>query len=173
MKTAVVFFSYQGTTRHIAHAVAGEIGATPVELEPVVHRRSARERTTFAWGSHQIRMPAPPEITHDDYSFHSADLIVVGTPVWGGSMAPPVRAFLRNHEFFRRSFALFSCYAGRAGNAIPHMRDLLIGNSIIGELALREPRDGTLDAVTDEARRWAQALSRDLFGNERKEASGE
>lgn len=171
MKAAVVYFSYQGTTRRIAEAIAAELDAATVELTPVRRRTPPPDRRTFTWGDGEVSMAERPEIAHREFDFGSVDLLVVGTPVWAGSMAPPVRSFLTAHEFFRRTFALFCCYSGRVSAALDHMEDLLIGNEVIDTLALREPRRGDHDEIVDRAGRWAATLHPDGLSSAGKESA--
>ena len=43
------------------------------------------------------------------------DLIILGTPVWAGTFAPPLRTFLRANSLAGKHVALFACCSG--GNA--------------------------------------------------------
>ena len=90
MKTLVVYYSRTETTEELAKAIAEATGA---ELEPLVDtvsraggrgflrslRDAARRRSTTI---------EPLRVDPSRY-----DLVVVGTPDWGGSVSAPVRAF--------------------------------------------------------------------------------
>ena len=173
MNAAVVFFSYQGNTRRFASVIGECLDASVIELSTVRRRHSVGERSRYIWGGDQIMMSNLPQITHEDYDFSAADLIVVGTPVWGGTMAPPVRSFLTSREFFRTNFALFTTYAGRCGSALRDMEDLLVGNTILDTLLLREPNSMEEDTTLARAQQWGLDLRTTMEDPERKEASGE
>lgn len=170
MKSAVVFFSYDGNTRYLAGKISRELNSELIELS-VVRQRHATDRETFAWRTRQVSTSPIPEVRFADFAFHEADLIVVGTPVWAGSMAPAVRSFFRSYDFFRTNFALFACYAGRVGSALQHMKDMLIGNTIIGELSIREPLQHNREGASHEVTMWARQLFDTLQQPQRKEAS--
>lgn len=170
MKSAVVFFSYDGNTRYLAGEISRELDSELLELS-VVRQRNATDRETFAWRTRQVLTSPMPEVRFPDFAFHDADLIVVGTPVWAGSMAPAIRSFLRSHDFFRTNFALFACYAGRVGSAIQHMKDMLIGNTIVGELSIREPLQHDREGASHDVTMWARQLFDTLHQPRQKEAS--
>lgn len=51
------------------------------------------------------------------------DLVVVGTPVWAGTMSSPVRSYLYAHRGELRNAAFFAVMAGRGGEqAVNEMR---------------------------------------------------
>ncbi len=170
MKSAVVFFSYDGNTRYLAGEISRELDSDLIELS-VVQQYNATEKQTFAWRTRQVSTSPMPEVTFSDFSFHDTDLIIVGTPVWAGSMAPAIRSFLRSHDFFRNNFALFACYAGRVGSALQHMKDMLIGNTIIGELSIREPLQRDRERASSDVTMWARQLFDTLHQPQEKEAS--
>ena len=170
MKSAVVFFSYDGNTRYLAGEISRELDSELIELS-VVRNRNVADRKTFAWRTRQVSASQTPEVRFPDFSFRDADLIVVGTPVWAGSMAPAIRSFLHSHDFFRTNFALFACYAGRVGSALQHMKDMLIGNTIVGELSIREPLQHDRRNASNEVTMWARQLFDTLHQPQQKEAS--
>ena len=173
MKTAVVFFSYQGNTRRIAHEVASELGADAIELVPRRRRRSTSERLEFVWAGVRVQMPALPEITHPELKLDDYDLLIIATPVWAGTIAPPLRSFLESHEFFRKQFGLLVTYAGRVGATLEHMREHVLGNEILGELSLRDELHGDGSSLCLQARAWARDIATDAAAQDRQEASGE
>jgi flavodoxin len=173
MNAAVVFFSYQGTTSRFAAEIADGLNGICVEVTPVGHRRSGADDEVYVWGGDQVVMPGLPDITYRDFPMHSMDLIVVCSPVWAGSVAPPMRSFLTENEFFRRTFALFTCYAGRVGSAASDMRELVLGNPVLDEMHLREPRPEESDDAAKRVRAWGRDLAAMFETDERREASGE
>jgi len=60
------------------------------------------------------------------YKVGEYDVIVVGTPVWVGSVTPPVRSYLKRHRMRLRSVAFF-CTAGDPATlrAFRQMRDIV------------------------------------------------
>lgn len=172
MNAAVVFFSLDGNSRMLAGEICDELGADSIEITVPRKRRVVGELRDFVWGTREIRMTETPEIRMREYDFASADLIVIGTPVWSGSMAPAIRSFLASREFFRQTFAVYACYSGRCGGAIHHVKDALIGNDVIGELPIRDPLQQDRETIRRDVRAWARSLVDALNERDNREAAG-
>ncbi|MFO7900307.1 MAG: hypothetical protein R6V58_14765 [Planctomycetota bacterium] len=91
----VVFYSRTGTTEKVAQALAAELGAEAEEVidtkprsGPIGFARSGKD--AILKKSTQIR-----ETTHDPSAF---DLVLVGTPVWAGSVTPAIRTYLEENR---------------------------------------------------------------------------
>jgi hypothetical protein len=112
-RVLVVCYSRGGTTRQVAEQLASSLGAELDEIEEVGSRagglgylRSAFE--AVARGIPAIRTQKNPR----DY-----DLVVIGTPVWAGTMSSPVRAYLLRHHGRLPRVALFAVMAGRGAES--------------------------------------------------------
>lgn len=95
-KVAVVYFSWSpdGNTRFAAQAIAAKAGAKLFAIEPeepYPTERQACEQAAKAEGEDGRPRPIK-EVAGLDLARY--DAILVGTPVWLGTMAPPVRAWL-------------------------------------------------------------------------------
>jgi flavodoxin len=95
-KVAVVYFSWSpdGNTRFAAETIAAKAGAKLFAIEPeepYPAERQACEQAAKA--ENEDGRPRPiKEVAGLDLARY--DAIIVGTPVWLGTMAPPVRAWL-------------------------------------------------------------------------------
>jgi flavodoxin len=100
----VVYYSRSGTTARIGRELAQALGADTEMIRDTRSRagffgwmRSGYEATT------KVR-PAIQPIEKDPANY---DLVVLGTPVWAGTMASPMRTYIyQNHEKFK-SVAFF------------------------------------------------------------------
>lgn len=139
----VVSFSRTGNTDRIASELAIALGADrdPI-VEPASRRRgilgflrSGRE----AW-SRKPAIIGPPAKDPATY-----DLVVLGSPVWVGSVASPMRAYL-NAQGAKLPRVAFFCTLGGSGdsNALAEMARLC-GKPAIAVLSVteRELRAGT------------------------------
>jgi flavodoxin len=121
-RVLVVFFSRSGNTQRLAYQIAD---AGRWDSEPIADhtRRSGLvgylRSSVEAWLGRDVRI--------DPLRHHLAnyDLIVVGTPVWNRSLAPPVRAFLREHRDELPRVAFFAtCGVSGAGRVLEQMAAL-------------------------------------------------
>lgn len=155
MNVAVVFFSYEGSTQRIAEDLAVQLEATAV---PILITDTGNDLETYTWRSHSIQLSRTPLISHPDFDADEFDLIILGTPIWSGAIAPALRSFLETHEFFRHCFALFCCYERRVGNALADARRHLSGNTIIDEARFRTSDGDFAGATHRKIIEWARVL---------------
>ena len=96
MKSAVVFYSLEGSTRRVAKAVAQRLGADLIELvceDPYPTEGRAR----LLRGSKDAMTGAKPALVPYAFDASAYDLVVVAGPLWCGKMAAPLNTFKRDH----------------------------------------------------------------------------
>lgn len=100
----VIYYSRSGTTAELADAIARPLGADVERIQDTQKRegflgflRSLRD--TFRRGSSPIR---PLSVDPAAY-----DLVIIGTPDWGQSVAAPMRTFLAAQKGRLRRVAFF------------------------------------------------------------------
>jgi menaquinone-dependent protoporphyrinogen IX oxidase len=132
VKYLVAYYSNSGTTRVAAESIARMLGA---DLEVIEEKRprpvldmgpgkaggGAVARAGIAAMLGLGTRLAPSRFRADEY-----EVVVVGTPVWVGSVTPPVRSYLRRQRIHFRSVAFF-CTAGDPATmrAFRQMEDLV------------------------------------------------
>jgi flavodoxin len=109
----LVYYSRTGNTRHLAEAIAGELRCDIEEIHDTRARLGFIEflrSCVEALRGHHAEIEA---VEHDPKAY---DLIVIGTPVWAGSVSTPIRAYLAAHA---GSFpdAAFFCMLGHQGSS--------------------------------------------------------
>jgi|GEM_PF-2143440 len=162
MNAAVVFFSYEGNTRRIADDLVEDLDATAI---PLTVTDTGDDPEIYTWRNHVIHVSQTPTIRHPEFEPEEYDLIVLGTPVWSGSISPALRSFLDSQEFFRRRFALFCCYERRVGSALSDIRDRLAGNTIVDEARFCTTERYAASMTRDRIREWARTLCADIPGS--------
>ena len=117
MKCLVAYYSNTGTTRTAAESIARMLGADIEVIEERKPRPVLDVGPGKAGGGAVARAGlvamlgfgcaiSPSRCKVDEY-----DVVVVGTPVWVGSVTPPVRSYLKRQRMHFRSVAFF-CTAG-------------------------------------------------------------
>lgn len=119
----VVYYSRTGTTHRVAQALAESLGADLDEIQEHSSRigvggyaRSMLEAITKGIPSIQTQ--------HDPRDY---DQIVIGTPVWAGTMASPVRSYLFLHHGRLPRVAFFAVMAGRGAQEVLREMKLFCG----------------------------------------------
>lgn len=134
-RVLIAYYSRTGNTRRVAEALAAQLGA---DLEPIVDRVNRLGFFAFlraARDAIQGRLTdiAPPRLDPAGY-----DLLVVGTPVWGSSLAPAVRTWLSARTGRLPDTALFLTHGGSGRERVFAQMTGLCGRFPVGALALRE-----------------------------------
>ena len=136
MKPAlVVYFSRTGYTRRVAEQIALAAGA---DCEPI-RERSARTGFLGYWRSAReaLRKSAidiePASANPRDYA-----LVVLGTPVWAGNIASPVRAYIAAHKPELGRIALFCTQGGSGGDKVLRRMADLCGRSPIASACFND-----------------------------------
>jgi flavodoxin len=157
MKTAVVFYSFDGNCAFIAEQIKNRLNADIIHLQT----QDEKKRGGFAkyfWGGSQVLMHKKPALK--PYAFDPAayDLIIIGAPVWAASPAPPLQTFLSELTISGKKLALFLCHAGGKGNAMDKLKAMLPGNTIAAETDFINPGKGRGEAVTQQIEEWLKCI---------------
>jgi len=121
MKTLVVYFSRDGHTKKIAEQIAEKLNA---DIEAI--KESTNRKGIIGWlksGAESARGKVP-EINTLSNDVESYDLVVVGTPVWAGTVASPVRGFLSQYRESIKEAAFFCTMGSSEGRTFDEMKEL-------------------------------------------------
>ncbi len=119
MKTLVVCYSNSGTTMSVAECIAQDLRADLDAIEEVkarpplifAGRKSKATVGAFMRAALAAVFGRCSKIAETRIDPSGYDLVVVGTPVWAGSLAPAVRSYLKRHRHALQRVAFF-CSAG-------------------------------------------------------------
>ena len=143
MKTAIVYYSMGGNTAFAAEKLAEGMEADLIRIRPVKAYPDKGIRK-FLWGGKSAVMAETPEL--EPYSFREGeyDRVILGFPVWAGTMAPPMRTFVtENRERLRgKRIDAFACQSGSgAEKAFAKLKDCLGGQELTATMVLIDPKD--------------------------------
>ncbi|MFC5437828.1 flavodoxin family protein [Rhodanobacter umsongensis] len=156
--TLVAYYSRTGKTARVGHALASRLGAD----ELVIEETRGRGRISV-WRAMLDRMLGtlppigPVTVALEDYAS-----VLLGTPVWAGGAASPIRRFLRDYGARLRQVSFFCTMDGSgAQNTFADMQKRL-GKAPQATFAFdakamdSEHYPGTLDALVATAQRSTQ-----------------
>jgi len=141
----VICFSLTGNTRLVSRAIAKEAGADFAEIVPKVHY-PLRGVWLYLRGGAEAISKAEPPIEEGIIRYGDYQLLVVGTPVWAGTMAPPVRTFLKSKAVLGKKLYLFCTYAGGIGSCLREMREIARGE-VLGERGFPMGRKAVAESI--------------------------
>ena len=101
-KVLVVYFSYSGNTETVAKLIAGESGATLVEIVPTIPYTAADTNYNDSSSRSQVerRNDARPEIADATYAaidMSKYDVVIIGYPIWNGYEPMIIRTFIEHY----------------------------------------------------------------------------
>ena len=113
MKTAVVYYSYDGSTRVAAEVLAEKLNADIFELEEIKTRRHGPAAFMGAGFAAASGLKSRLKNT---YAKEMADYerICIGTPIWASQCVPAVNAFVNTAELKDKDAIIFTLQADRA-----------------------------------------------------------
>jgi flavodoxin len=157
MKTAIVYYSFEGNCAKTAELLREALKADVYEIKTA----DAKKRTGFAkyaWGGAQVVMHKKPELRPYNIDVNAYDLIILGTPVWAGSPAPAMAAFADRTKIAGKKIALFCCHAGGRGRAMEKFKALFPGNDLAGEIDFVNPASADAGELKRKTGEWAKTL---------------
>lgn len=111
MKKAVVFYSLSGNTQTAAKEIAEGIGADLIELK-LVKPFPTEKSKQLALGGMQAMFGMKPAIQELSKNIKEYDVLILGTPIWAGTIAAPVHSFLNKYQVLDKIVAVFTFSGG-------------------------------------------------------------
>ena len=149
MKTRIVYYSLGGNTDWAAEQIADRIGGELLRLQPVRDYPKSGFRKFFRGGKSAV-MAETPDLSPYAFDPSACDRVVLGFPVWAGTLTPPLRTFLRDNDLSGLRVAVFACQSGAgAEKAFGKLKDALGIDAFEAELILIDPKDKP-DPANDE-----------------------
>lgn len=110
MKSTVVFYSYDGSTRVAASVLAVITGSDIFELEEA--RKRGKSRSSFIAAGFSASVGKKSRLKNNYMSeMKQYDRIYIGTPVWAGKPTPAINSFVRTADLRGREIVIFTVQA--------------------------------------------------------------
>lgn len=109
MKTLVVYYSRTNNTKKIAKEIASKLKC---DIEELVDLKSRKGVIGYIRGGHEAMVKIHTELWDLKHDPSKYDLIIIGTPVWAGTVTPAVRTFIRDNKKKFKKIAFFCTMAG-------------------------------------------------------------
>ncbi|WP_294402362.1 flavodoxin [uncultured Clostridium sp.] len=158
MKNLIVYFSLEGNTKFIAESMAEDIQCDVLELVPEKKYSTGRISKYFSGGK-SIIFKQKPQLINDRVEINSYKNLIIGTPVWCGTFAPPLHAFLLDNSIRYKNISFFACHGGGgAEKCFKNLMDELPDNNFIGEISFVEPLKKGREECSRKAKEWIKSI---------------
>ncbi|MFH0860707.1 MAG: NAD(P)H-dependent oxidoreductase [Candidatus Altiarchaeota archaeon] len=135
MKTLVAYYSRTGNTRRVGQEIAKKLEADIEEIKPVRNRSTI---STYIVGSFKSFLKKPEEIKATAKDARTYDLVIIGSPIWGGYMTGMMRSYIQqNSEKFKKVAFYVTCGGASSQKSLDDMGEA-IGGKPEATLAVRE-----------------------------------
>ena len=149
MRTLIVYYSLEGNTRWAAERIAEKLDADTLRLVPKAAYPDKGFKK-FLFGGKSAVMKETPELEAYEVDMAQYERVILATPVWAGTMAPPLRAFLQKEDLSGKRFALVaSSMGGSPGRTFENIKALLGVTGDVPTLSLRDPKSHPSQANED------------------------
>lgn len=158
MKSAVIYFSLEGNTKYAAEKIATQIGADLIPLIPVKEYPTGKV-SKYIWGGKSATFGESPRLESYRFDQNQYDLIILGTPIWAGTFAPPLRTFLRGNKLTNKKVGLFACCAGGGTEKCFEQLKKEVGDcTVVSTLRLVDPLKGIQEEVDSNVANFCATL---------------
>ncbi len=158
MKTLVVFFSRSGTTKKVAEAISNILGSDVEEVFDTKKRggvlgwlRSGRDAR-----AKKLTVIKPPK--KDPGSYYA---VIIGTPVWGGTLSTPIRTYITQYKQSFRQVAFFTTQGGSGKVPFEEM-EALCERKPVAALMLRQKQEVETETYLDKVRQFTDAIIKQM-----------
>jgi flavodoxin len=157
LKTLVVYYSLEGNTKCIGDSIASSLNADVEEIK-TTQPIEAGKFMDYYWTGNKEHTNDVVELLPIEKDPRKYDLIILGTPVWAWSPAPPIYSYLKKFKLRGKNMALFICSEGERGKTFQKLEKLLPGNNIISQREFINPGKDMDGSCSLKAQEWAQRI---------------
>ncbi|MFA6783705.1 MAG: flavodoxin [Sphaerochaeta sp.] len=158
MKIAIVYYSLEGHTHFIAEKMGKQISGDLIRLIPKKDFPTGSFGKYF-WGGKSATFHEKPKLSNEMLQLDSYDAIIVGTPTWAGTMAPPVRTFLAHAVIKGKPVYLFACNSGGDDKkCFAQMHAYLKENTSMGCVSFTLPKEENFDTLKGKFESFCKAV---------------
>ena len=154
MKNLIVYYSYEGNCEEISKAILEVIDADVLKVVPKKEKKT-KSLFRFVWGGIQVYMTKKPELEKYNVDLSKYDNIIIGSPCWFGTYAPPINTFLSENEIKDKNIFLFVCNGGNMRNTWKNYEETLKGNTIVSKIDFVYPIKNGIEDAKKKAKEWA------------------
>lgn len=129
----VVYYSRTGVTRKVAEQIAKQLG---VDIEEIIDMKKRSGICGFITGGRDALKRKETEINEMKKDPSQYDLMIVGSPVWAGNIAPAVRTYLNRYKTGIRSLAFFATSGGTTQEKAFKEVEGLLGKELISLMGM-------------------------------------
>lgn len=111
-KVLIAYYSYSNNTRIVAQMLQAKVGGDLFAIEPATPYSTTDYRGVSAQGQREVRNGYKPALKNKVTNIAAYDVVVLGSPIWWGTIAPPVATFLAEHDLAGKTIVPYVTHGG-------------------------------------------------------------
>jgi flavodoxin len=156
-KTLIIYYSYEGSTERIANYLSEKLSFDIEKITPVNEKKRSGF-SKYIWGGREATMKKKPMLNPIKSNFDEYDTVLMGSPIWAGTMTPPIYFLLEGGMIKDKKIGFFYCSGGGAGKAEERIRaSIEKHNKFLSSLHLIKVYED-FDKTKEEALNWANEI---------------
>ena len=143
MDSIIVYYSLNGNTKQTAEKIAEITGSDLLCISPRKPFPDSGAKK-FIFGGKSAVMGETPELLPYEFNADRYDTVIIGSPVWAATFAPPIRTFIAENKdkLSKKRLAAFVCQSGNgAEKTFSKMKAFIGTDKFAAELVLIDPKD--------------------------------
>jgi len=154
MKPLVVFYSRTGTTKRVGETLAKTLGCDKEEL---IDKRKRSGPIGFVRAGRDAQGKKLTTLAEIKYDPASYDLVILGTPIWGGTLSSATRTYIVNNRDKFKRVAFFCSQGGTDNRKVFDEMAKLCAKEPVSALGLQQ-KDVRADAYQDKILQFVEQL---------------
>ena len=160
MKSAVIYYSLTGNTSLVAKMIAERIEADIIKLKPEKEIPSTGASKYF-WGGKSVMLNEKPKLLNDNLNLEGYDTLIIGTPIWAGSITPPINTFLSENVIKDKRIFLFATHSPgtKTEKCFAKMKEKLTRNRTNETVGFEDVKKMSAKELDDKVRKFCRAVT--------------
>ena len=158
MRNLVVYYSLGGNSKFMAELIKSYTNADILELK-LKEEVKSKGFLKYLWGGKQVISNEKPELQSIDKNLNDYDMIFIGTPVWAWSFSRALNTFFSKYKILDKKIALFCSSGGGKGKTFEKMKNMLLGNEIVGEIDFVDPLKNKKEDYDKKILDWVDGIT--------------
>lgn len=157
-KTLVIYYSQTGNTQEFANQIHKIVEGDIARLE-TINAYPEDYKTLTKQAKQEIAEGYKPALKTKIENIASYDTIYIGTPIWWGTMAPPVATFLSENDLSGKKVVVFVTHGGGGmSRCTDDVKKILPNSTVIKGLSIngKNAKDGEKNVA-----KWLKGLQND------------
>lgn len=119
----VIFYTYTGHTKYMAEKIKEKLNCDILQIKPVKPYSKHYDLIVDEYQNNESAKETP-QIEKIKINLNHYDEIIIGTPVWWYTIAPPIRTFFTENNLSGKTIIPFATNAGWLGRTFQEIKSL-------------------------------------------------